>query len=81
VVEFPAARGDMTRLQDVRKRISQLEERYKTLRHSKETLERAWSVSVKAGLPAIEKEMDAVLTALREAEAEEHRLTWPPRGR
>jgi hypothetical protein len=70
-----------TRLQDVRRIISELENRYKALHDTKETLERAWSRSVKAGLPEIEKQMDAVLNALREAEAEEHRLTWPPRGR
>jgi hypothetical protein len=65
----------MTRLQIVRDLIANLEKRYATLQYQKGVLEQAWSESVKAGIPAIQKEMDAVLVALREAEVEESRLT------
>ena len=69
----------MKHLQEIRKLISDLKQQYSTLHHQRETLEQAWSESVKSGLPAIEKKMDTVLTALREAELEEHKLTWARR--
>ena len=69
----------MTHLQDIRDQISRLERRYCVLQYQKEVLERAWSDTAKAALPEFKKGMDAVLTELREVEAEEHRLTWPRR--
>lgn len=67
----------MTRLQEIRETISRFEQRYARLQYDKEVLERAWSPKVKASIPGIKQEMDSVLTAMREAEAEEHQLTWP----
>jgi hypothetical protein len=66
----------MTRLQMTRKRIAELEKRYASLGSQKAVLENAWSESVKAAIPELQNAMDTVLIALREAEAEEHRLTW-----
>lgn len=69
----------MTHLQEIRDKISRLERRYSVLQYQKDVLERAWSDTAKAALPGFKKHMDVVLTELREAEAEEHRLTWPRR--
>jgi hypothetical protein len=67
----------MTRLQIIRDRIAHLENRYALLHYQKGVLERAWSESVKVAIPKFQKEMDVVLNALRDAEAEEHRIVWP----
>lgn len=67
----------MTRLQELRETISTLQKRYARLRADKDVLERVWSPDVKAGIPAIQEEMNEVLKQLRETEAEEHRIAWP----
>jgi hypothetical protein len=67
----------MTHLQEIRQKISDLEGRYASLHRQKETLEQAWSEKVKTAIPAVQAEMDVVLTALRNAEVEEHRIIWP----
>ena len=63
-----------TRLQILRDQIHHLERKYARLQRDKDVLEKAWSEQAKAALPGLKKQMDAVLTAIREAEAEVWRI-------
>jgi hypothetical protein len=63
-----------TRLQVLRDQINHLERKYARLQHDKDLLEKAWSEEAKVALPGLKKQMDEVLTAIREAEAEVWRI-------
>jgi hypothetical protein len=76
----------MTHLQEVRKRIADFEKKLSGLRSNEEYMKgivgleiadpvmRKWA---EEQIPAVQREFESVLIQLRDAEAEEHRLTWP----
>jgi hypothetical protein len=66
----------MTHLQDVRALIKKLEGDCRRLHSDIDVLEKAWSPDVKHGIPEMKARLDGILTELRTAEAEEHRLTF-----
>jgi len=76
----------MTRLQEIRKRIADFENRLRELHSALENQKSIAGLEIadpiirenaQARIPVLQLEFERVHVALREAEAEEHRLTWP----
>lgn len=67
----------MTGLHQLRAEIERLRQENIRFHSQKEELERAWSPDVKTTIPSIKEQLMRNFQRIAEAEAEEHRITWP----
>jgi len=76
----------MTRLQEIRDRIALCQKKLRDLKSSEENLKNIVELGIadlmmrkwaEHKIPAVQREFESVHIALLNAEAEEHRLTWP----